>query len=165
MSHGAPGTSPRMAGDREPQAPPSPLPACGERSACRRASEGRPGEGGFQLALSEEGHPLRGLRSLSTLSPQAGREKRKRPHDFFAYLSCICLRNAEAWIPHFFSSSISLPVRCHSSSDSALNLPHAPSRSSSLTARPHGSSRMVGSVISKPAHFGSARRSAKAVSS
>ena len=45
------------------------------------------------------------------------------PHDpFFEYFSFICLRNAEAWMPHFFSSSISLPVRCQSSSCSAMLL-------------------------------------------
>src|SRR5438874_2468992 len=62
-----------------------------ERRLRRRSiGEDKPSEGDSRSALREEGapRPLRG-HPLSTISPRAGRWKRKRSHDFFAYLSCI----------------------------------------------------------------------------
>src|SRR5262249_62377700 len=87
-----------------------------------------------------------------------------RGHNQFVLVldcSCIFFRKAEGGIFHFFSSSMSLPLLCQSVTVFAMNCPHGPSRSSSFTARPHGSTRIDSSGISKSAHFGSDRWSAK----
>src|SRR5262249_53121548 len=75
-----------------------------------------------------------------------GRQSKAPTH---GVCSCAFLRKADGRMPHFFSVSRSLPLRCQSAMVLAMNCPHGPSRSSSRTAPPHGSVRMVSSGISK----------------